>query len=198
MVISIVRSSSNSVLQSAKAVDSSMPPIEKLLGADLSLSDSINGQEVIVHKPFDFPMKIGKKWKVSYEEENPTKKVKKRRIELQYEGIGWEEVSVTAGKFQAFKVEAEGTWRDEFNPTPLTTGSASQTDKDGAVIVLKNQNPSVPAPTTGKLFRTYWYVPVIKREIKNIEEQFTADGSLASRSTWELESYMLDGLGNKK
>jgi hypothetical protein len=71
--ISIVRASLHSVLQSAKAQDSSMPPVEKLLGADLSLSDSIGGQEVVVHKPFDFPMKTGKKWKVSYEKENPTK-----------------------------------------------------------------------------------------------------------------------------
>jgi hypothetical protein len=198
MVMSIVRSSSKSVLQSAKAADSSLPPIEKLLGADLSLSDSINGQEVIVHKPFDFPMKIGKKWNVLYEKENPTKNIKKHRIELQYEGIGWEEVSVTGGKFQAFKVEAEGTWRDEFNPTPMTTGSTSQIDKDGAVIVVKNLKPFIPAPITGKIFRTYWYVPAIKREIKSIEEQFTTDGSLASKSTWELDSYMLDGLGNSK
>jgi hypothetical protein len=198
MMLSIVRSSSHSVLQSAKAADSSMPPIEKLLGADLSLSDSINGQSVIVHKPFDFPMQVGKNWKVSYEKENPTKNVKKHRVELQYEGIGWEEVSVPAGKFQAFKVEAEGTWRDEFNPTPLTTGSSSQVDKDGAVIVVKNQKPTVQPPITGRMFRTYWYVPAIKREVKSVEEQFTTDGSLAGKSMWELESYMLDGQGNNK
>ena len=196
--LSIVRSSAHSVLQSAKAADSSMPAIEKLLGADLSLSDSINGQTVVVHKPFDFPMKTGKKWTVSYEKDNPTKSVKKHAIELRYEGIGWEEVSVPAGTFQAFKIEAEGTWRDEFNPTPMTLGSASQIDKDGAVIVVKNQKPFTPASLTGKIFRTYWYVPAVKREVKSVEEQFSSDGSLSGESTWELESSQVDGVGNKK
>ena len=198
MILTIVRSSSDSVLQSAKAVDSSMPPIEKLLGSDLSLAVSINGEEAIVHKPFDFPMKTGKKWKVSYETENPTKTVKKHRVELLYTVRGWEEVKVPAGKFQAFKVEAEGTWRNEFNPTPLSAESVSQVDKNGAVIVLKNQKPSVPTPIKGRIFRTYWYVPAIKRDVKSIEEQFTSDGSLSSKNTRELESYKLDGKDDSK
>jgi hypothetical protein len=198
VAISIVRSNANSILQSAKATDSSMPPIEKLLGADLSLSTSISGKEVIVHKPFNFPMESGKKWTISYLRENPNKKVKTHWTELRYEATGWEEVSVPAGTFRAFKVEAEGTWRDEFNPTPLTAGSATQMDKDGSVIVVKNQRPMTPAPLTGKIFRSYWFVPAVKREIKNVEEQFNSDGSLATRSTWELESFSLDGQGSKK
>jgi hypothetical protein len=197
-ILSIVRSSADSVLQSAKPIDSSMPPLEKLLGTDLSLAVSINGQEAIVHKPFDFPMKIGKKWKVAYENESNTKKVKKHRIDLQYTVVGWEEVSVLAGKFLAFKVEAEGTWRDEFNPTPLSTNSVSQIDKGGAQIVVKNQNPTVPDPIMGRIFRTYWYVPAVKREVKSIEEQFKSDGTLSSKSTWELEAYTLAGQGNNK
>jgi hypothetical protein len=196
-ILSIIRTSSNGILQSVRAVDSSLPPIEKLVGADFSQVDSINGKEVVVHKPFDFPMEIGKQWEISYEKTNPTKSVKKHTVKLNYKGIGWEEVTVPAGKFQAFKVEVEGTWQNEFNPTPLSAGSVSQVDQNGATIVMKNQKPTVPAPVIGRMFRSYWYVPAIKRDVKSIEEEFTTDGGLASRNTWELESFILDGQGNK-
>jgi len=196
-VLSIVRASSKSVVLSSKATDSSMPPIEKFLGADLSFSDSINGKSTIVHKPFDFPLKAGKKWKVSYDRENPTKNIRKHHVELEYESIGWEEITVAAGTFQAFKIEAEGNWLDEYNPTALKSEAASQIDKGGATVVVRNQRPTTPAPATGKIFRTYWYVPAIKREVKNVEELFSPSGSLASKSTWELESFMVDGKGKK-
>ena len=193
MVISIVRASSDSILQSAKAVDSSMPPVEKLLGADLSIAASINGEEVIVHKPFDFPMKLDKKWVVSYQQEHPVKNLKSNRVELNYTVVGWEEVSVPAGKFRALKVEAGGTWHNVFNETPMSTGSVSQVDKDGAVLVLKNQQPTVPPPVMGRYFRTYWYVQAAKRAVKAVEEEFSSNGTLSTKSTWELESYQLAG-----
>ena len=175
-----------------------MPPIEKLLGADLSFAVSINGEEVVVHKPFDFPMTIGKKWKVAYEQQNPVKTVKSHKIDLQYTAVGWEEVEVPAGKFQAFKIEAEGTWRDTFNATPVSVGSVAQVDGDGASMVMKNQKSTVPAPVMGRMFRTYWYVPSIKRAVKSVEEQFSSTGSLSGKNTWELESYVLDGQKSSK
>lgn len=98
-----------------------------------------------------------------------------------------------AGKFQAFKIEAEGTWRNSFNPTPQSVGSVSQVDSSGAVVVVKNQKPTVAAPIVGRLFRTYWFVPEVKREVKSVEEQFTTTGSLSGKSTWELESYQMAG-----
>jgi hypothetical protein len=197
LVVSILRTHSDSILQSAKAVDSSLPPVEKILGADLSVKNSINGKEVTVHKPFDFPLETDKKWEVAYERSNPNKTIKLSKVKIQYTVTGWEEVTVPAGKFQALKVEAEGTWYNELNPTPSSVGSVSEVDASGATVVVKNQKSTVSAPITGKIFRTYWYVPAIKRDVKNIEEDFTTDGFLSKRSTWELESYGLDGGTNK-
>jgi hypothetical protein len=196
-VVTIARTGTKTIVQSVKATDSSMPPIEKLVGTDLSMTTSINGKEVLVHKPYDFPLVVGKTWTVAYEKLNPNKNLKLSKVNMEYQVVNWEEVAVPAGKFRAVKVEGEGTWYNEFKPTAATSGAVTKQDSSGATIVMNNQKSTTPAPATGRIYRSYWFSPEVKREVKFVEEEYATDGALMKRNTWELESYALDGQSAK-
>jgi hypothetical protein len=193
LILAISRVGGKTILQSAKYSDSSMPPIEKLRGSDLSVTNSIGGKEVVIFRPFDFPLEAGKTWGTAYERPNPTKTVKLNKMKIDCQAVGWEEVEVPAGKFRAFKVEGDGSWYNEFNPTAATTGAISKQDANGVSTAVASQKSIVPAPASGRLYRASWYVPEIKREVKYIEEEYTTDGGLSSRNVMELESYKVGG-----
>ncbi|AJG24214.1 hypothetical protein RR42_s2632 [Cupriavidus basilensis] len=191
-VSALVRSGGDSILVSTKPVDSSLPPKEILLGLDWSQARSINGHMQVVNKPLSFPMKIGKTWTVSYDEEHPNPTIKQRHTQMQYKVIGWEDISVPAGKFHALKIETDGTWYLEFQPTPSAAAAVAKVDQNGSSVTMQSQKPTTPDPATGRIYRAYWYVPSVKRAVKIIEEQYNSGGGLSNRDTVELESYKVD------
>lgn len=188
---SVVRASSSSVVIARKPQDSNLPPQEIAMAPDWSRSISVNGKTTTAVKNFDFPLDVGKKWEVSFTQEKPNDKVKLTKRKFLYKVIGWEEVKVAAGTFKALKIEADGEWYDEFFPTSVVAGSRVEASPAGSSVVMQTRNSSTPEPITGKYYKAIWYVPEVKREVKSVEESFSAAGNLGNRTTAELDSFQV-------
>jgi hypothetical protein len=157
------------------------------VGRDWSRFRNINGKEEVVNRPFLFPLEPGKSWEIEYTEDHPNKEHKKEQINHHYIVIGWEDVDVPAGHFTAIKVESEGKWKAELEPS-IKVGSSSQANRNGSTVVMQSQKVT-PQTTTGRLYKAFWYVPEIKRHVKSIEEYYNAGGVRSERYTDELESF---------
>jgi hypothetical protein len=184
----VLRNSTSTMLIQNKEVDSPNPPREILIGSDWSSFRSLGGKETVVHRPFTFPMSVGKTWDLEFTDDHPGNKSHKSETRrLKYRVVGWEDVEVPAGKFKALKIEAEGSWSGEI--APQTTASASsQAGALGTTAVVQTVN--VKAETvTGRLYQAYWYAPEVKREVKSVEENYDTNGIRTARFTNDLESY---------
>ena len=86
---------------------------------------------------FDFPLEVGKTWKYDYKiRRNDGKGFTTFSVNAEVDG--WEEVQVAAGKFKALKV---------------THTSAYSSEIGGQTY-------------SGQVFKTYWYSPEVKQEVK--------------------------------
>jgi hypothetical protein len=184
----VLRSSASTMLIQSKEVDSPNPPREILIGSDWSTFRSLSGKETIVHRPFTFPMSVGKSWDLEFIDDHPNNKSHKSETrKLKYRVVGWEDVEVPAGKFKALKIEADGSWSGEIAPR-TTASTATQAGAQGTTAVAQTVN--VTAETvTGRLYQAYWYAPDVKREVKSVEENYDTNGVRSARFTNELESY---------
>ena len=184
----VLRYSASTMLMQNKEVDSPSPPREILIDSDWSAFRSLGGKETVVHRPFTFPMSVGKTWDLEFTDDHPNNKNHKSETrKLKYRVVGWEDVEVPAGKFKALKIEADGSWSGEI--APRTTASiANQASAQGTTAVAQTVN--VKAETvTGRLYQAYWYAPNVKREVKSVEENYDTNGLRSARWTNELESY---------
>ena len=185
----VVRASTGSMVIASKPTDSNLPAREAMLAPDWTRSASVNGKLITTIKDFDFPLQIGKKWEVAFENERPNDRVKLTKNMKRYTVVAWEEVKVPAGTFKALKIEADGEWFNDFEASPTVSSTVSQSGPSGSATGSVNRNPMQRGPATGKLYKAVWYVPEIKREVKMIDESFGADGTMGSRTTAELESH---------
>ena len=185
---SILRNSGASVLIRNQEVDSPNPPREVLINSDWSNFRSLSGKETVVHRPFVFPLALGKSWDLEYTDPHPANKNHSSETRrLKYRVVGWEDVDVPAGKFKALKIEADGTWSGEVAPRTTAT-VATSADAEGTAAAARTTK--VTAETvTGRLYQAYWYVPDVKREVKSVEENYDTNGVRSARFTNELESY---------
>src|ERR1039457_1937421 len=183
----VIRNTPTSVLLSIKEVGSKLPPHEQLVGSDWSVFKNINGEEVIVSRPFKFPLDQGKTWEIDYTEDHPSKERKNQRIHLVYRVVGWEDLEVPAGKFKAMKIEAEGNWKAEIEPSVGATASTKAGPSGSTTIVQTNK--ALPKSVTGRIYKAFWYEPSVKRFVKIIEEDFNVQGARNGRFTMELESF---------
>jgi hypothetical protein len=183
----VMRNTPDSILLSIKEVGSKLPPDEQLVGADWSMFKNINGQEVIVSRPFDFPLYQGKSWNIEYVEDHPNKNRKNQQIRLNYRVVGWEEIEVPAGKFNAMKIEAEGNWKAELESSVGATISTKASPSGSMAIMQAGKVPH--KLLTGRLYKAFWYVPSVKRFVKIMEEDFNTQGARDRRFTSELESF---------
>ena len=183
----VVRTNSTSILLSIKDKGSTQAPKEQLVGRDWCRFRNVNGKEEVVNRPFLFPLEPGKSWEIEYTEDHPNREHRKEQFNHHYIVIGWEDVDVPAGHFTAIKVESEGKWKAELEPS-IKVGSSSQTSRDGATTVIQSQKVA-PQTATGRLYKAFWYVPEIKRQVKSIEEYYSAGGVRNERYTEELESF---------
>ena len=142
--ITVIRAGSSSILVSNKERGSKLPPVEKMAGSDWSLYRSINGEETVVNQPLNFPLEQGKSWKLKFIENRPNNQLKYLENQLNYTIVGWEEVTVPAGKFKALKIEADGKWKSELEPSN-NTSTSSRTNKEGTTVILqaKNERPKI-------------------------------------------------------
>lgn len=188
---SISRAGSKTVAIAVKPVDSNMPPKELSLDADWSVVRNINGKNTITSRPYDFPIKPGKTWKLEFVAEGSDARTKVEKVTKNYNVIGWVDVKVPAGTFRALKVEVEGEWTKEFNEVGPSASATVTNGQAGSVAVAQNLKASTPKPVSGRLYQAFWYVPEIKNHAKLIIEDYQSGGVLNKRITEELESSQL-------
>jgi hypothetical protein len=55
--------------------------------------------------------------------------------------------------------------------------------------VVMQTNKVTPQTVTGRLYKAFWYVPDVKRQVKSDEEYFNTSGVQSEQDGDELESY---------
>lgn len=185
--VAVERVTSEDVLITLNQKGSNQPPAEELRGLDWSHTTDINGKQQIVSQPLSFPLHEGKTWDLNFTQANPDPKFTSRTIHCKYTAVGWEDVQVPAGKFNALKVECTGEWASTLAPgvNVSTEGSLTQ---QGTTMVTQSQRV-VPHTISGRIYRAYWYVPAVKRYVKSVEESYSTTGYRTSRLTEELDSF---------
>ncbi|MGH8724906.1 MAG: hypothetical protein ACREU1_08610 [Burkholderiales bacterium] len=110
--------------------------------ADWNATQSVLGEGVVNPHTgfFRFPLQAGDRYKSSFEIAFPQRGSFRQRRDYTIKVVGWEEVTVAAGRFRALKLEAGGSWQ------------------------------RLDAPGGGRLLSTFWYAPEAKRWVKNILE----------------------------
>jgi len=111
---------------------------------------------------FSFPLEIGKKWEQKVTFSRTFEKDRKSVANLKGEVIGWEKITVSAGTFNALRVEVKGYYN-------ASNGSGSW---------------------AGSINEIYWYVPEIKNSVKTIYKD-TSDGKPYSNEITELKEFKL-------
>jgi hypothetical protein len=186
--ISVERLMANDVLITINQKGSNQPPQEELRGLDWSHAVDINGKQQVVSQPLSFPLKEGKKWELSYIQANPDPKLVSRSFDCKYAVTGWETVKVTAGQFNALKVECDGEWSNELTPGVNMAAVASATGM-GTSTATQSQRIAPHTTVSGRIYRAYWYVPEVKRYVKAVEESYNSSGFRTYRLTEELNSF---------
>lgn len=162
-------------------------PRETYVGRDWSRMRDIGGKETVINRPLEFPLEIGHKWEINYQEQNPNPQHRLEKIHQTFTVIGIEDVDVPAGHFKAWKVEVDGRWEAEVAPSKSVQQGA-QVNAEGVVTSSQVSNTGEKL-VSGKLYRAFWYAPEVKRYVKSIEEYYSAAGVRNERFTSELESF---------
>jgi hypothetical protein len=187
--ITISRTTSTSIYYTSKPSGSTQPPQDKISGSDWSRLRNVNGKETLINKPLSFPLFSGKTWEVQYTEKNPNKDHKSEQWASKYTVVDTEPIEVPAGKFNAIKIEAEGTWTAEMEPKASVVQGVQATS-NGTTMITQTQKPTT-ATITGRTYKAFWYVPEIKRWVKSVEEYYNVNGERTERYTDELISFKL-------
>ena len=183
----VERASATSIAVETRVVGSTMPPSERLMGADWSRMRSVNGHETVVNRPLTFPLAPGRSWTVEYVEDHPNREHATERFRSPYKVLGWEDVTVPAGTFHALKIEAEGEWSATLAPA-VGSVSGARVDAQGSTTLVQT-NRVTAATATGRTYKGFWYAPEVKRWVKSVEEYYDANGRRTERHAEELESY---------
>jgi hypothetical protein len=188
----VTRVGSHSFIHATKPVDSNLPPREADINLDWSRSQIRDGEDKIVGRPYQYPLKPGSSWDTDAADAHPAPGVKSLRNKLHFTVLGWEEVKVPAGTFKALKIETEGNWFREFEAVGPHTSSTTTVSPAGQSTLVNAQGARTPDPVGGRMYRLTWYVPEVKREVKMISEEYTPTGVVQHRTTQELESYSVN------
>ncbi len=185
--VTVLRATPSHIYYTSKQSGSTQAPSEVIAGADWSRERNVNGAEVVVNRPFVFPLSPGKTWNLEYTEQHPNKAFASQKWSSQYRVGDIETVEVPAGKFQAIKVEAEGDWVAQLEPTQTITQAVQM--QQGDTTMITHAQKTGPVQVTGRTYKSFWYVPEIGRWVKSVEEYCGSNGVRNERYTAELESY---------
>ena len=186
---SVERTEGDRVLMKVRAADSPEMPREQLVGSDWSRVRTVNGEEIVVNRPFAFPLEAGKSWKVEFSEDHPAnRQFSVEQVRAVYHVIGHDRITVPAGTFDAIKVEGEGRWKATV--AAGSTGAAvTHVDQQGSSVTLEQNRQPVGAQVGGRIYKAFWYVPNIKRAVKLVEEWYNGNGVRTESENAELESF---------
>ena len=172
-----------------KVSGSTQPEKELFAGVDWSRSRDVNGKEAVVNRPLSFPLTAGKTWDLHYTEQQPNKAHRSEEWDTKYTVVGYEAVEVAAGKFNALKIEAEGHWTAEIEPSQ-TVVQGAQSSAAGVSMVTQTQK-TADRTASGRTYKAFWYVPEVRRWVKSVEEYYSSNGVRTEKYTGELESFSL-------
>ena len=185
----VSRVTSSTIYYTVKPSGSTQPEKELFAGLDWSRAHDIDGKETVVNKPLSFPLTAGKAWEIHYTEQHPNKTFRTEDWVHKYTVVGYESVEVPAGKFNALKIEAEGHWTAELEPTQ-TVVQGAQSNADGTSMVTQTQK-TTDRTVSGRTYKAFWYVPEVRRWVKSVEEYYGSGGVRNERYTGELESFKI-------
>ena len=185
----VTRVTSSSIYYTARQAGSSQPARDVVVGADWSLMRNVNGKETLVNQPMAFPLSANKTWTIEYHEDHPNKAHRFEEWKTVYTVVGAEKVTVPAGTFDAIKVEAEGHWRAELEPSNTVVQGAQVTA--GSTAMVTEASRVKAEPIEGRTYKAFWYVPSQRRWVKSVEEYYAGNGVRNERYTSELESSKL-------
>lgn len=174
---------------SAQAVGSPLAPRVLLRGRDLSNYVTVDGVEMLATQPMNFPLSVGKHWKVAFETTTPdNRKFAWTRIEREYSVVDYAPITVAAGTFQAFRIEMNGHWRARIAPG-VETSAHIRTDGGGNTVAVDQERARGGATTGGRLYSEVWYAPAAKHWVKLTEETYGSAGVLTEKEEVELERF---------
>jgi uncharacterized protein (UPF0333 family) len=185
--VTVTRSTPSSIYFSTKANGSTGAPKDLIAGADWSRMRDVNGTETVVSRPLAFPLSAGKAWELQYTEQHPNKGHRYEQWNNTYKVVGFETIEVPAGKFNALKIESEGKWVAQLEPTNTVAQGAQSTQSNTTMVtqVQKTTGDTI----SGRTYKAIWYVPEVKRWVKSVEEYYNNGGVRNERYVGELESY---------
>ncbi len=190
--ISVQRTTSEHIYVETQQSGATQAPRERIVDADWSRSRSVNGTETVVNRPLAFPLTVGKTWEVKYSESHPNAQHASEAYDTHYKVVGPDTVTVAGGKFDAIKIEAEGTWKAQAAPGQSITSGVSR-NANGSTIVMQSRNSGM-AEGTGKTYMAFWYVPAVGRWVKSVEEFYDTNGTRNARYSNELVSFKRAGV----
>ncbi|MGU3780800.1 hypothetical protein [Burkholderia metallica] len=191
--ISVQRTTSEHIYVETQQSGATQAPRELIVNADWSRSRSVNGTETVVNRPLAFPLTAGKTWTVKYSESHPNPQHASEAYDTRYTVVGPDAVTVAGGKFDAIKIEAEGTWKAQPASGQSITSGVTR-NAGGSTIVMQSRNNGT-AEQTGKTYKAFWYVPAVGRWVKSVEEYYDASGIRNARYSNELVSFKRAGAG---
>ena len=193
VTVSVMRIGSDSVVVTEKA-DANPNRVQSMMfGLDWSKRRSVNGQETTVNQPFSFPLNVGKTWRLEYTEQNPSPQKLRETDTLPYKVVGWEDITVPAGKFRALKIESDGRWAADI--APRVVNGALVARQRSAITQTTESRVVQGVRVSGRYYKCFWYVPEVKRWVKSTGENYSASGSLSQVVTDELEDFNVSGAG---
>jgi hypothetical protein len=187
--LTVTRVTSSSIYYTTRPSGSSQPARDVVGGADWSHVRNVNGKETTVNRPLVFPLAAGKTWTIEYHEDHPNRAHRFEEWKTVYTVVGNEKVTVPAGTFDAIKIEAEGHWRAELEPSNTVIQGAQTSAGDTSMRTEAHRVAAIPAE--GRTYKAFWYVPSQRRWVKSVEEYYGSDGVRNERYTNELESSKL-------
>lgn len=185
--ITVTRATSSSIYISLKQSGTTQAPRELILGADWGRVRDLNGKETVVNKPLSFPLSTGKTWELQYTEQHPNKVHRYEQWSNKFVVVGYETVETPAGKFNAIKIESEGKWVAELEPSQSVVQGA-QSAQNGTTMVTQVQKTNADT-VSGRTYKAFWYAPEAKRWVKSVEEYYGSNGVRNERYSSDLESF---------
>jgi hypothetical protein len=165
----VARVTPSSMYYTVQATGSTQPAKELFSQLDWSRVRDLDGEETVQH---------------------PNQTFKSEEWLSKYTVVGFESVEVPAATFNALKIEAEGHWTAELEPTQ-TVVQGAQSNSDGTSMVTQTQK-TTDTTVSGRTYRAFWYVPEVRRWVKSVEEYYGSGGVRNARFTGELESSKLE------
>lgn len=185
--IVVSRVTGSGIYFSTRQSGSTQPPRDQIAGLDWHRMRDVNGKETMVNQPLSFPLAPGKSWDVEYLEQHPNKAHRFEQWQNTFKVIGYETIEVPAGKFNALKIESEGHWSAELEPSQTVVQGAQSAQSDTTMVTEVKKTSA--APVTGRTYKAFWYAPEVKRWVKSVEEYYANNGVRNERYTDELESF---------